>query len=290
MLGIVLIDKPLGLTSHDVVARLRRTFSTRRIGHAGTLDPLATGLLVVAVGPATRFLQYLPLEPKVYEGTIRFGIETTTQDREGEVVAERPVPDDLEAQIEAFRPEFLGLIQQLPPLYSAVKKAGKPLYVYARKGEAVEREPRTVHIGEATILAVRGHDVDVRIVCSGGTYMRTWAHVLGQRLGCGAHLAALRRTAVGKFSLDQAHDLDAAGPEHFISLADALPPAPLVPLNATQVAAVRNGQSLGFHRALDSSLCGLLDPSGVVIGMARLTGNVLQPECVIPVVDPSNTH
>lgn len=284
MLGVVLIDKPLGITSHDVIARLRRRFNTRRIGHAGTLDPLATGLLVVAVGPATRFLQYLPLEPKEYVGRIRFGIETTTQDAEGEIVAEKPVPKDLMFEADYVRPDFTGQIQQIPPLYSAVKKEGKPLYIYARRGEDVAREPRSVFITEAEFLGQEGNEVEFRVVCSGGTYMRTWAHDIGQRIGCGAHLSYLRRTGVGKFSIDDAVPLEEVEQSDIWPLSEALPPVPLISLNHHQVAAIRQGQTIGFSRPPGGVVCGLLDPNGDVVGMARIDGQMLHPECVIPLV------
>lgn len=287
MLGVVLIDKPLGITSHDVIARLRRRFNTRRIGHAGTLDPLATGLLVVAVGPATRFLQYLPLEPKEYVGVIRFGIETTTQDAEGEVVAQKPVPKDLLFEVDYAMPEFKGSIQQIPPMYSAVKKEGKPLYTYARRGEAVEREPRSVFISEVEVLGQDGNDVEIRVVCSGGTYMRTYAHDLGQRLGCGAHLASLRRTRVGKFEIEDAVSLEEVSEDDLWPLAEALPPTPLVSLTHRQVESIRQGQSIGYSRAPGGVVCGLVGPDGEVVGMARIHGQELQPEVVIPLVEPA---
>lgn len=287
MLGIVLIDKPLGLTSHDVISRLRKRFDTKRVGHAGTLDPLATGLLVVAIGPATRFLQYLPLEPKVYEAKIHFGIETNTQDAEGVVVADLPAPVDLAAEFARVLPQFRGLIQQVPPMFSAVKKDGKPLYAYARKGDEVERDARTVHIGEVETLAVGDATMDVRVSCSGGTYMRTWAHDIGKAIGCGAHLAGLRRTQVGRFSLEEAMSLDSVSPSDLIPLAEALPPVPLVHLSESQVAAIRNGQAVGVGRlgTPPERAVGLLDPAGDVIGMARAEGPVLQPECVIPALE-----
>ncbi len=287
MLGVVLVDKPLGITSHDVIARLRRRFNTRRIGHAGTLDPLATGLLVVAVGPATRFLQYLPLEPKEYVGVIRFGIETTTQDAEGEVVAEKPVPKDLLFEVDYAMPEFKGSIQQIPPMYSAVKKEGKPLYTYARRGEAVEREPRSVFISEVEVLDQHGNDVEIRVVCSGGTYMRTYAHDLGQRLGCGAHLASLRRTRVGKFEIEDAVSLEEVSEDDLWPLAEALPPTPIVSLTHRQVESIRQGQSIGYARAPGGVVCGLVGPDGEVVGMARIHGQELQPEVVIPLVEPA---
>lgn len=285
MLGIILIDKPAGATSHDIVGRLRRTFDTRRIGHAGTLDPLATGLLVVAVGPATRFLQYLPLEPKVYDATIRFGSATTTQDSEGEVIESRPVPVDLRAAYERCVHEYLGLIKQVPPMYSAVKKDGKPLYTYARRGQDVERDPRTVHIGGAEILAWGESEVVVRITCSGGTYVRTWAHDLGQSMGCGAHLIALRRLKVGKFELGDAVTLDAATPDCLIPLAEALPPTPLVALDSAQVEAIRHGRAITLHPLPEGLVAGMQAPGGEVIGVGRIYGNLLKPECVIPALE-----
>lgn len=285
MLGIVLIDKPIGFTSHDAIARLRRKFDTRRVGHAGTLDPLATGLLVVAVGPATRFLQYLPLEPKEYVGTIKFGVETNTQDAEGDVVAERPLPKNLLFEFEMVLPQFKGLIQQLPPLFSAVKKEGKPLYVYARKGIDVEREPRTVHIGEVEVLDVRPDELDFRVTCSGGTYMRTWAHDIGQAIGCGAYLSALRRTKVGKFLLQNAVPLEEAKLDDIMPLADALPPVPLVSLNDVQVNAIRHGQPVGLRPVPVGSVVGLMDSAGTVIGVGRVDGPMVQPECVIPALE-----
>jgi tRNA pseudouridine55 synthase len=276
MLGILVIDKPPGMTSHDVVDRVRRRLGTRRVGHAGSLDPMATGVLVVAVGPATRFLQYLPLEPKEYEATIAFGTETDTQDAEGSVLATAPVPSDLDRRVEELLPEFLGPIEQLPPMFSAVKRAGKPLYAYARKGEEVDRTPRTVYVDVFEPLG----DGRYRIVCSGGTYVRTLAHDLGRRLGCGAHLGALRRTRAGKFSLAEAIGLDEAGPLHLVQLAEALEPMPVITLDLIEVEAIREGRSIE-HPAL-APLVALADPDGRVFSVARADGNRLQPQCVIP--------
>ena len=282
MLGILLIDKPSGISSHDVVNAVRRKLGTRRVGHAGTLDPLATGLLIIAVGPATRFLQYLPLEPKQYWCIATFGVETTTQDAEGEIVAEKPVPNDLEVQLAETLPKFKGLIQQLPPIYSAVKKAGKPLYAYAREGKDVERQPRTVHIDSIDVESVAGAEVTFRVVCSGGTYMRTLAHDLGQTIGCGAYLSSLNRERVGKFDLEDAIKLDDTSAGHLVSLRDALSPVPVVRLNPEQTASIREGRPVHVATQPDGHIAGLLDPNGVVIGIARIIGNHLQPECVIP--------
>jgi tRNA pseudouridine55 synthase len=282
LLGILLVDKPLAMTSHDVVNDIRRKFGTKRVGHAGTLDPLATGLLVVAVGPATRFLQYLPLEPKVYVAEIQFGHSTETYDAEGELSPLRAIPEDLSGAIQEALPRFQGLIQQLPPMYSAVKVGGKPLYKFAREGKEAVREPRTVHIDQFEILKIEGSYAQARISCSGGTYIRSLANDLGEAIGCGAYLKGLVRTGVGRFQLEQATALDKIHPSQLISLAEALPPMPLIPLDEIQTACIREGRPIGLTDPPDVPLAALLDPSGAVFSVARVIGNLLQPECVIP--------
>lgn len=282
MLGILLIDKPLGITSHDVVNEIRRRFGTKRVGHAGTLDPLAGGLLVVAVGPATRFLQYLPLEPKVYVAEIAFGNSTATYDAEGELSETRPVPDDLAGEIERTLPGFRGLIQQLPPLYSAVKVGGRPLYKYAREGKTLVREPRTVHIDSFDLLALSGNLANARIACSGGTYIRSLANDLGDAIGCGAYLKSLVRTNVGRFSLSEATPLDAVRPGMLVPLKEVLPPMPLVDLDDAETASIREGRPVVRMNPPASSLAALVDPEGEVFSVARISGNLIQPECVIP--------
>lgn len=287
MLGILLIDKPSGLSSHDIVNAVRRKLGTRRVGHAGTLDPLATGLLVVAVGPATRFLQYLPLEPKEYVGVLRFGVETSTYDAEGEVVAEKPVPEDLMSRLEKVLPQFRGLITQVPPMHSAVKHAGKPLYAYAREGKTLERSPRTIHIETIEIdpSPVTRHRslITLRVVCSGGTYMRSLAHDLGQALGFGAYLHSLNRERVGKFHVRDAISVEAVDETKLISLREALPPIAVVQLDQEQTDSVREGRAVLSNVAPGSATAGLMAPDGSIIGVARVSGNVLQPECVIPI-------
>lgn len=282
MLGILLINKPQGITSHDVVARVRRKLNTRRVGHAGTLDPLATGLLVVAVGPATRFLQYLPLEPKIYEAEVTFGSSTNTYDAEGEPSEYMEPPKDLRSALDAILPQFRGLIQQIPPSFSAIKVNGQPLYKLARAGKLVEAEPRTVHIGEITILDVEENVARVRIQCSGGTYIRTMGHDFGLALGCGAHLTGLVRTGVGRFSLMDAHPLETISSEHLMPLRIALPPMPLIDVNDKEAAAIREGRPIGRAEELEDRLVALIEPRGEVFSVARVTGNLLQPECVIP--------
>lgn len=282
MLGIILIDKGKGGTSHDAVDAIRRKFGTRRVGHAGTLDPLATGLLVVAVGPATRFLQYLPLEPKEYVADIRFGFSTSTYDMEGQPSETRDVPSDLMGAVNEALPAFKGLITQLPPMYSAVKVDGKPLYHYARQGKAIEREPRTVHIDTFEVVQTSPDSVQARIVCSGGTYIRSLAHDLGEAMGSGAHLTALHRPRVGRFHIDQAKSLDEVTPEMLIPLREALPPMPLVQLDETQVHQIREGRQVGLSDLPAVPLVALLEPSGEVFSVARVQNHLLQPECVIP--------
>ncbi len=282
MLGVLLINKAEGWTSHDVVAKLRGILRTKKIGHAGTLDPLATGLLVVAVGSATRFLQFMHLEPKIYETTFRFGVSTNTYDAEGEVTEERPVPADLEAKLVEILPDFVGEIKQLPPMYSAVKKAGKPLYAYARKGEEVERELRDVFIEEIEILEIKGSDVRFRMTCSGGTYVRTLAHDIGERLGCGSYVESLSRTQIGSFRLDAAKTIEEIGPADLIPLSVAVHPMPVASLNETQVEHVHHGRPIRLSSPIGATIA-LANPAGDIIGIGIQQGPMYQPECVIPV-------
>jgi tRNA pseudouridine55 synthase len=208
MEGILLVDKPGDHTSHDVVARLRGKLRMKRIGHAGTLDPMATGLLVILVGKATRVSQYLMSLDKEYEGTIELGKVTDTQDADGEVLETQPVPPLTLAEITAAIAGMLGDQYQTPPMYSAVKIDGVPLYKSARKGVEVEREPRFIRVMSWEVTGLALPRFDFRLRCTKGTYVRTLAHDLGRKLGCGAHLAALRRTASDKFHVSQALTLD----------------------------------------------------------------------------------
>lgn len=208
MSGVLLVDKPTDHTSHDVVARLRGKLKTKKIGHAGTLDPMATGLLIILVGKATRISQYLISLDKEYTGTIEFGKITDTQDAEGQLMETRPVPPLTEAEVLAGMRSFLGDQYQIPPMYSAIKIGGVPLYKKARQGEEVEREPRFIRIADFELTGFALPRIDFILRCSKGTYVRTVAHDLGQKLGCGAHLAALRRTATDHFNVAQALTLD----------------------------------------------------------------------------------
>lgn len=206
--GILNIDKPAGLTSHDVVARVRRLALGSRVGHAGTLDPMATGVLVVCIGRATRLIEYVADAAKRYRATIRFGVTTTTWDAEGEVEERRPIGGLALDAIEAALSRFVGAIEQVPPMYSALKRDGQPLYRLARRGITVEREARRVEVYAIEVEGWERPDLTVRVHCSKGTYVRALAHDLGEVLGVGAHLAALTRTAVGAFTLEDAVELE----------------------------------------------------------------------------------
>ena len=206
--GILLVDKPRDHTSHDVVARLRGILKMKRVGHAGTLDPMATGLLIILLGKATKVSQYLISLDKEYEGTIELGKVTDTQDADGEMMETRPVPPLTQPEVQAVINTMLGDQYQTPPMYSAIKIDGVPLYKSARKGEEVEREPRFIRVMSWEITRFGLPQFDFKLRCTKGTYVRTLAHDLGQKLGCGAHLAALRRTATANFNVSQALTLE----------------------------------------------------------------------------------
>lgn len=201
--GIFLVDKPKGFTSHDIVSIARGALGTSKIGHCGTLDPNATGLLVLVVGVATKFSSQLTGSEKSYEGTIRLGMNTSTYDSEGEILSTAQVPDLSLEQIQKYALPFVGDIQQVPPMVSAIKKDGVPLYKLARKGVEIEREPRNVTISRLDVYGYHAPDIEFSVDCSKGTYIRSLAYDLGQSIGCGAHLLELRRTRSGKFILDE---------------------------------------------------------------------------------------
>ena len=198
--GVLLVDKSPDMTSHDVVAVARRCLNTRKIGHCGPLDPMATGMLILVIGSATRIQDLLMSEDKEYLGTATLGITTNTQDKEGDIIEQKEVPAFTREEIEAALKEQTGDFYQIPPMVSAIKKDGVPLYKLARKGQEVVREPRLVHVFDHEITRLELPEIDFRVVCSKGFYVRTYAYDLGQRLGCGAHLSALRRTRSGHFT------------------------------------------------------------------------------------------
>ncbi len=202
--GVLLIDKAPDMTSHDVVAIARRALNTKKIGHCGTLDPMATGLLMLVIGRATKIQDLLMSEDKEYVGTLTLGAVTSTQDRQGEILESKPVPDLSAEQVDAAFASLTGEFEQIPPMVSAIKKDGVPLYKLARKGQVIERAPRPVRVDGYQITRIELPEVDFIVNCSKGFYVRTYAHDIGEKLGCGGHLSALRRTRSGKFTLDRA--------------------------------------------------------------------------------------
>jgi tRNA pseudouridine55 synthase len=202
--GVLLIDKESGMTSHDVVALVRRRLGIKKVGHCGTLDPLATGLLLIVLGRGTKIQDLLMAEDKEYVGTMRLGVSTDSQDADGEITDTRPVPQLTDANIEEAFAKYDGDFYQMPPMVSAIKQGGVALYKLARQGKTVEREPRFVHVFAHEILKTSLPDIDFRVVCSKGFYVRTYAHDIGESLSCGAHLSSLRRTKSGRFTLERA--------------------------------------------------------------------------------------
>lgn len=255
MKGILLVDKPAGMTSHDVVDRIRRAARMKRVGHTGTLDPAATGLLILCLGPATRLSEHFTGLDKTYEGTMRLGVETVSYDLDGEIVAEHPVPELSMDSIQAECDKFVGQIQQIPPMVSAVKIDGERLYKLARKGETVERPARSVHVRAYDVLSYSAPDARVRVTCSSGTYVRSLCHDVGQALGCGAALASLRRLAVGRHQIDDALPLDAftspdAVEERLLPMGDALE-LPVAFLEDSALSALANGNPISSRNLVD---------------------------------------
>jgi len=202
--GVLLVDKAPGMTSHDVVAIVRKKLNVKKVGHCGTLDPLATGLLILVIGRGTKIQDLLMSEDKEYIGTMTFGVTTDSQDADGQVLETRPVPELTREKLEEAFSRFDGDFYQMPPMVSAIKKDGVPLYKLARQGKTVEREPRFVHVFAHEIRAVAPPEVEFRVVCSKGFYVRTYAYDIGNAIGCGAHLKSLRRTQSGRFTLERA--------------------------------------------------------------------------------------
>jgi tRNA pseudouridine55 synthase len=246
--GVLLVDKPSGMTSHDVVDQVRRAAGIRRVGHTGTLDPAATGLLIICVGPATRLSEYLTGLDKVYEGYMRLGVVTDSHDMDGEVVGQHEVPDLALADIQATFDAFTGQIEQVPPMVSAVKVGGQRLYKLARKGETIERKPRQIRVNEFAALGYSPPLVHFRVSCTSGTYVRSLCHDAGAELGCGATLDSLRRTAVGRHHVDAATSLDRLQTaqdvrEHLVEMGDVLD-LPSVTVRARGEQLIATGGSL----------------------------------------------
>lgn len=285
--GILAIDKPVDLTSHDVVARVRRLSQTRRVGHAGTLDPLATGVLLLGIGRATRLLEYLVGLPKQYETTLRLGQTSATYDAEGEIIAQRPFSHLTLTDIHRALARFSGAIQQKPPAYSAIKKDGRPLYKLARQGQVVDVPARTVTIYELRVLHWQPPDLSLHVACSSGTYVRSLGHDIGQALGCGAYLTTLRRTAVGAFTDAQTvplADLTAANLGDYVQPPEtAVAHLPRLELPPPEVERLLLGQRLA--RETDHALHTLvrvMGPSGRLLGILRAEADYWQPHKMFP--------
>lgn len=274
--GLLLVDKPSGVTSHDVVDVVRNRLDTRKVGHAGTLDPMATGLLLIGVGRATRLLRFLGGLPKTYEGTLRLGVETTTLDADGDVLREAAV-DVTEPEVGGAMRTLVGESLQRPPAYSAVKVGGRKLYEAAREGERLEADPRPIRVDAFDLLSFDPPDASFRVACSGGTYVRVLAADVGSALSCGAHLTALRRTAIGPYEVDDAVAPD--GPGDPLPIDAAVGHLPRLDLDAEEAVAASHGRSLG-----PAGLTGpyaVFGPEGRLIGVYEDDGPRARPQVIL---------
>lgn len=294
MNGLLILNKPAGMTSHDVVNRLRKITGERSIGHLGTLDPMATGVLPLLMGKFTRLAQYFSAAQKAYEGSIRFGQATTTWDAEGEPVGPALAPDQIDLTLERLRAAaqpFHGTIEQMPPPYSAKKIAGKPAYKLAREGKPVELKAVPVTIERFELTALDGATAEFAMEISAGGYVRAVAHELGQRLGCGAHLSRLCRTRAGVFSLAEAHTLDelmpltgdeAALEALCIHPRLLLPELPAVTADAQVLGRLRNGAQANLPEFSRASLVKVFASQRELVGVARrIAGTLFQPVAVL---------
>jgi tRNA pseudouridine55 synthase len=275
--GLLLVDKPAGITSHDVVDRVRRTLATKKVGHAGTLDPMATGLLLIGVGRATRLLRFLGDLAKTYEGTLRLGVETDTLDADGDVVRESLVDVTDQQVAEAMR-SLVGESLQRPPAYSAVKVGGRKLYEAARAGEHLEAEPRAIRVDAFDLLSFDLPDVAFRVICSGGTYVRVLAADVGAAVSTGAHLTALRRTAIGPYRAEDAVMPDAV--RELLPIEEAVGHLPRLDLEADEAEAASHGRPLG--PADIEGPYGVFGPDGRLIGVYEDDGPRARPQVILP--------
>lgn len=284
--GVLLFDKPLELSSNIALQKVRRLFQAEKAGHTGTLDPLATGLLPVCFGEATKFSVGLLESDKSYRARIRLGQTTTTGDAEGEITASQDV-NVSEAQVQKILQGLRGEIRQLPPMHSALKHQGKPLYEYIRKGETVERELRNVVIHELVMERFSGDELDISVRCSKGTYVRTLAEDIGQALGCGAHLAGLRRTSIATFNLDNAYSLPQLEamtvPERdacLLPLDCMLLDLPRLDLDSVQLGRLAQGQRLGMDLPFPDGKLRFY-AEGEFVGLGELLGRRVAPSRLI---------
>ena len=277
MNGIVIVDKPQEWTSQDVTARLRRVFNTRRIGHGGTLDPMATGVLPVFVGRATRGVEFFEHAEKIYEATLRLGLTTDTEDTSGTVLTQQEVHIS-ETEFLSILPRFRGKSMQVPPMYSALKINGQKLVDLARKGKTVERQPREIEIFQLELLEFSGDTARLRVHCSKGTYIRTLCKDIGEALGCGGCMAALRRVSAGEYTIAEAVPLmellEAENPEMYLRPVDSMFRShPAVTLSAKQEKRVRNGNS--FSVTLEPGTYRAYDAQGEFLALSRVEDGVM---------------
>ena len=278
--GLLVVDKPAGWTSHDVVGRTRRLVQTRKVGHAGTLDPMATGVLVLGIGRATRLLGHLSLTDKAYDATIGLGLTTVTDDAEGEVVERRDAGQVTDSELATAMTALTGELRQVPSSVSAVKVDGVRSYARVRAGESVTLTARPVTVSRFALLERRGNELDVSVECTSGTYVRALARDLGAALGVGGHLSALRRTRVGPFDLSQARTLDQLAQELVILPLDAAVAAflPRRELSAEEAVALSYGQKLAASQR-DGTL-GAFSPEGRCVALVADDGGVARPTVV----------
>jgi tRNA pseudouridine55 synthase len=282
--GVVVIDKPAGMTSHDIVNRVRRVFATKKVGHAGTLDPDATGVLVLGLGRATRFLMYSQAAPKRYTAVARFGATTTTQDASGDIVSSRSAAHLDRATVADAAESLVGEIAQVPPMVSAVKVGGERLYRKARRGEEIDRPPRRVTVYELELTSFEPGPqpratLDVR--CSAGTYVRTLVHDLGEQLGCGAHLGSLCRTEAGGFTLEDAVTLEQLSPESLRPLEEVVRPLSRMDLDDEDARAVGDGKAIPAGAAVPEGDLRALFANARLMAVYRRVGDVLKAETVV---------
>ena len=282
---MLLVDKPAGITSHDVVSIARRALGTRRIGHGGTLDPFATGLLVLLVGHATRLLPHIDGEPKVYDATIAFGTETDTDDVTGTVTRTAALPEP--SRVRAAIGSLTGSIEQVPPAYSAKQVDGRRAYAAARRGEALELPPVRVTVHEWSIRQLTPEKAEAAITCGGGTYIRALARDLGRLAGSAAHLTALRRIRSGPFAVDAAVSMDDLrdGRASVRPPVDAIRHLPTVALSPDAVADVRHGRTVAASGAIETGSAeksALVDEAGRLVAIAERVSGVWQPRVVLP--------
>ena len=293
--GVLLFDKPLQLSSNIALQKVRRLFQAEKAGHTGTHDPLATGLLPICFGEATKFSIGLLDADKTYRALVKLGQTTTTGDAEGEVTRNCEVSLN-EQQVRTVLHNFIGEISQIPPMYSALKHQGKPLYEYIRKGETIEREGRNITIHELVLERFARDEMEISVRCSKGTYIRTLAEDIGNALGCGAHLCALRRTTIAGFSLQNAYSMDQleamdmdAREACLLPLDCMLQEMPMLELDAVQVTRMAQGQRLGIDAGLPDGKVRLYG-AGNFIGVAELLGRRLAPDRLLSSVAKNAAH